>query len=63
MSSVIEKLLELSGSMKNSRFAAVRFLGSCVGYVPIKYCAWLEKRLFQENWDPARKYRKKKKQD
>lgn len=61
MSSVIEKLLELSGRMENSRFIAIRFLGKGVGFFSIRYSTWLEQRLFCGKWDPARKYKRKKK--
>lgn len=55
-----EKLLLISMRLEKSHKKCIRFLGKVLGILPICYSRWMEKRLFRGTWDPAKRYRKRR---
>lgn len=58
----VEKLLIISMRMEKSGKRCVRLLGKLLGIFPVRYSYRMEKRLFDGNWDPAKRYRKRRRQ-
>lgn len=55
-----EKLLLISMRLEKSHKKYIRFWGKVLGILPICYSRWMEKRLFRGTWDPAKRYRKRR---
>ena len=54
----IQKLLEQSMRLENSRKLAIRIVGKLLGIIPVFCSRYLEKRLTSGKWNPAKKWRK-----
>ena len=54
----VQKWLLISMRLCKSRKKVIKILGNTLGYFPVRYSRWLEKRLFEDNWDPMKRYRK-----
>lgn len=54
----IQKLLEQSMRLENSRKLAIRIVGKLLGIIPVFYSSYLEKKLMSGKWNPAEKWRK-----
>ena len=54
----IQKLLEQSMRLENSRKLAIRIVGNLLGIIPVFCSRYLEKRLTSGKWNPAKKWRK-----
>ena len=58
---LVQKMLELSMRLCKSDRKLLRIIGKLLGYLPVRYSQWMEKRLFEGIWDPTGSYQKKKK--
>lgn len=54
----IQKLLEQSMRMENSRKLAIRIVGKLLGIIPVILQQISGKRLTSGKWNPAKKWRK-----
>ncbi len=54
----IQKLLEQSMRLENSRKLAIRIVGKLLGIIPVFCSRYLEKRLTSGKWNPAKKVEK-----
>ena len=52
----IQKLLEQSMRLENSRKLAIRIVGKLLGIIPVFCSRYLEKRLTSGKWNPAKKW-------
>lgn len=57
---LVQKLLEISMRLDNSKICFLRLLGKGLGIFPVYYSRRMEKRLFCGTWDPVKPYRKRK---
>lgn len=59
MGSFVQKMLEISMRLDKGSFFIFRLAGKLLGIFPVWYCGRMEKKLFRGKWDPAKRYRKR----